>query len=218
MRGARRLPIWLLAAVMLAACGQRVPSEHAAAQLAAASPTVASPSSAPTTPPDEPAVLTQASDAAEERGVPTPLASQTREPTAPSGRRDDEPSDPRGTELWGRSFVSVAVTEDGQPKALVPGTSIRVEFERRDDGGVVRWWLGCNTHGARVVISADRLDLEATSLGGTAVGCDEERHEQDGWASRFFSADPHWRISGGRLVLTVDDDVIDLRETESRGP
>jgi heat shock protein HslJ len=47
-------------------------------------------------------------------------------------------------DLWGRTFVSVAVTEDGEPRPLIPGTRIELTFGQREDEGGIRWKAGCN--------------------------------------------------------------------------
>ena len=56
--------------------------------------------------------------------------------------------------LWGRTFISAAVTEDGEPRPLVPDTRIRVTFEQRDGQRVAGWHAGCNHFGADLEITA----------------------------------------------------------------
>lgn len=116
-------------------------------------------------------------------------------------------------DLEGRKFTSTAVTENGEPPALVRNTEIEVRFERRRDHRVVAWEAACNSYGSRVEIIADRLLLRA--IMGTAMGCHPALEDQDDWLADFFDYDPHWRLSGDRLTLTSAETVIELEA--SRG-
>jgi len=53
-------------------------------------------------------------------------------------------------DLWGRTFLSTAVTEGDQDRPLVPGTRLRVTFE----DGFVRADAGCNHLTGRAAWSA----------------------------------------------------------------
>lgn len=121
------------------------------------------------------------------------------------------PEDP-GARLRNKTFAGTTVTEAGEPRPLVEGTEITVSF--RDDGADgdgIGWSGGCNGWGSTVVITRDRLDV-GDEIGGTAMGCEQERHDQDDWLAKFFAADPFWTIDDGTLTLTVDDTVITLAE------
>ena len=131
-------------------------------------------------------------------------ASPTPEPERQPRRED-------ASRLWGRTFVSRSVTDDGSRVELVDGTRIRVSFEQRRAGDSVRWHAGCNTAGGKVAVSPDRLDV--TEIASTAVGCPDERQRQDAWVNRFFGSRPFWRLAGDRLTLRVDDTVIRFRES-----
>jgi heat shock protein HslJ len=111
--------------------------------------------------------------------------------------------------LSGRTFVSTAVTENGVPRQLVPGTRIEVGFTENTLTGQpgVGWRAGCNTWGSDVEITADRLILGA--IGGTAIGCRDDLLAQDDWLARFFDSDPRWRLND-RLILASDGTVIEL--------
>jgi hypothetical protein len=117
----------------------------------------------------------------------------------------DKPPPPAG--LIGRTFVSMAVTENGEPRPLVPGTRIAVSFLERDGRTGVVWSAGCNTFGADVEITADRLLVGV--IAGTAAGCRDDLHAQDEWLAGFFGSDPRWRLDD-RLVLTSGGTVIEL--------
>jgi heat shock protein HslJ len=104
-----------------------------------------------------------------------------------------------GGDLTGRTFLSESVTEDGESRELVEGTRIRLEFT---DDGQVRANAGCNHLFSDVRIGADRL--EVGMVGGTEMGCDPPRHEQDGWLTAFLEGDPAWELDGDRLTLRSD--------------
>jgi heat shock protein HslJ len=115
-------------------------------------------------------------------------------------------------DLWGRKFVSVAVSEDGESRPLVADTRIESTFEKRDDGGVLRGEAGCNTMGSEVEIAADRL--VTGEVAGTAVLCRGELHQQDDWLAEFFGSDPYWNLTDRRLVLASGETLIELRERD----
>lgn len=121
---------------------------------------------------------------------------------------DGDEAEQAPADLWGRTFISTVVTEDGEPRPLVPDTRIRVTFEEREERGVVRWEAGCNTFGGEVEIGAERLLVG--EITGTEIGCPDELHEQDNWLGGFLGSDPRWRSSDDRLTLTSGDTVIEL--------
>jgi heat shock protein HslJ len=124
------------------------------------------------------------------------------------GEAEQAPGD-----LWGRTFISTAVTEDGESRPLAPDTRIAVTFNEREDQGVVGWQAGCNTFGADVEITADSLVVGV--IAGTEIGCADDLHAQDEWLAGFFGSDPRWRLSNHRLILTSDETMIELEA--SRG-
>ena len=123
------------------------------------------------------------------------------------GADDGEPQQ-RPEDLWGRWFISTAVTEDGEPRPLVPDTRIRVIFEERDDRGVVQWRAGCNFFGADLEVMAGSLSVG--EIGSTEMACRDDLQEQDDWLADFFDSDPRWRLSDDRLMLTSDEAVVEL--------
>jgi heat shock protein HslJ len=96
----------------------------------------------------------------------------------------------------GRTFVSTAVTADGQPKPLVPGTTIRLRIPAADRISVQ---AGCNTTEGLARIDGTRLVVD--DLATTDMGCDEALRQQDEWISGFLRAGPTWRLTGNDLVL-----------------
>lgn len=170
---------------------------------------------------DEP-TSTTSDHATTTTAVPTSTteAPATTTTTVPPTPTTTEPSDaaqgtePPGRVLMGRTFMSVNVTEDGQPRELVTGTRITVSFRDEGDRQVVAWNSGCNYSGASVVITLDRLEM--VDLGSSSTrGCDEPRHQQDEWLVDFFHANPQWNAEGSDLVLMVGDTRIDLVAEES---
>ena len=107
--------------------------------------------------------------------------------------------------LEGRTFLSEAVTESGEARPLVEGTRIVLEF---GDDGRLSANAGCNHLFTDVSIGADVL--ETGMVGGTEMGCDQVRHEQDSWLSAFLESSPAWTLDGDRLTLTSGDTEIAL--------
>lgn len=145
---------------------------------------------------------------------PTPGASgSATEPSAdaPPPQEGTAETD-AGGELWGRRFGSVSVTEDGARRALVPGTQLSVSFTRNNDAPSMGWSGGCNAHGASAGVSATHLRPSVEDRHSTAVGCDQPRHEQDAFFTRFLDSGPAWELAGDRLILRSGDTVIAFEE------
>lgn len=209
----------LVAAVAIAA----VLATGSLAFLAAGQESSVSTTDAPTPPPDEqPPTATDETTTSTTTAPTTTSTTPAPEPTTavppaeqpapPPPAQQQQPEDP-AVHLLGRTFAGTTVTEAGQPRPLVEDTEITVTFEHNQHTGEdgVRWNAGCNTAGAPVAISADRLDLGPDG-GSTSAGCEQDRYDQDDWLWDFFHADPYWRLDGGTLTLTVDDTVITLVE------
>lgn len=119
--------------------------------------------------------------------------------------------------LAGREFWSTSIAENGQPKDLVEGTRIRLRF---DDGNLGAT-AGCNSMGG-----AYSLDGQATAgapllvsgLGGTDMGCEQIRHEQDDWLTAFLLSSPELRLDGDQLILANDTTTIELLDREIADP
>lgn len=116
-------------------------------------------------------------------------------------------------DLDGREFLSQAVTEGGQERPLVDGTTIRLTFE---DGGMSAK-AGCNHLFAdSVQLEGDRLVVEAMAM--TEMGCDQERHQQDEWLVDLLSDEPTLSLDGDTLTFTAGDTVIELADREVAEP
>jgi len=101
-----------------------------------------------------------------------------------------------GGGLWGHTFLSTSVTDQGRPRPLVPGSRIVLGF---DAGRRLTAQAGCNHLGGSVRLDGDRLVLGEVEM--TEMGCDQPRLEQDSWLAAFLGADPTWRLSADALVL-----------------
>jgi heat shock protein HslJ len=115
-------------------------------------------------------------------------------------------------EVKDREFLSVAVTENGVPRALVAGTRISLRFGDDEVGA----HAGCNQLGGSYRIDLGRLLYDATHQ--TAMGCDEGAHAQDAWLVEFLSTDPTVRIAGAELTLDNGATVIRLLDREVAEP
>jgi heat shock protein HslJ len=100
-------------------------------------------------------------------------------------------------DLDGTSWIATSVTEHGQPRALVPGSELRVEFNEGD----ISINAGCNGMGGRYTLS-EQAELRTGSLAGTMMGCDQALMDQDQWLSSTVFAEP--------LVASVDGDTLTL--------
>ncbi len=138
------------------------------------------------------------------------------EPAGPAGPGDDRARE--GPEaLWGRTFLSVAVTEDGAERALVEGTRIELSFD--DDGRNLGAHAGCNHMGAEVEIDGERLRVG--DIAQTLIGCPSDLEEQDRWLDGFLRSDPRWSLAGDALTLTsggTEIELVDRRAAEPDAP
>ena len=142
-------------------------------------------------------------------GSTPPGASPTPEP---SPTPTPGPTEPPPTGLDGRHFLSVSVTQDGEPRPLVPGTQIRLSFA----DGSVSAQAGCNIFGGSYSMDGDQLVVVGGGM--TEMGCDPPRHAQDDWLFGFLGSRPTLQLSGSDLVLTSGSTVITLLDREVAEP
>jgi hypothetical protein len=141
-------------------------------------------------------------------------------------------------QVTGRSFESISVTEDGEPRPLVdepiraffiePLDAQRQELATLDgqlDAGAVvlfGWTSGCNTHNTFFEVSAQQLrevTLEDTGGGSTAMGCEPlAKSDEEAWLSQFFSETLRWELRDGRLLLSANNVEVELQETDAPVP
>lgn len=117
-------------------------------------------------------------------------------------------------EPWGRAFLSTGVTEGGNPRPLVEGTRIRLDFG--DDRSGFGASAGCNSMGGTAAITDGRLVVG--DLATTEMGCDEARHAQDEWLGRFLTGRPTITLTGPDMVLTGDGTELRLSDREVADP
>ncbi|WP_018683746.1 META domain-containing protein [Actinokineospora enzanensis] len=94
-------------------------------------------------------------------------------------------------------FTAETATDNGAPHALVPGSSVTLDFQ---DGGRLSAAAGCNTIGGSVSLAGGTL--QTAELSSTEMACDEARHRQDEWLSALLTAKPVWKLADDRLTLT----------------
>ena len=119
-----------------------------------------------------------------------------------------------GASLTGKSFLSTAVTENGQPKQLAPNTRIRLEFT--DDGRLVAD-AGCNSMQSKVSTSDGKLTLKG-GLAMTMMGCPGLQQGQDSWLANILSGKPAWKLDGNKLDLTAGSTTISLVDRATAEP
>ena len=100
-------------------------------------------------------------------------------------------------DLDGTSWIATKVTEGGRPRALVPGSEVRVDFA----DGSISIHAGCNGIGGSYTLS-DEAELGVGSLMGTEMACDKPLMDQDAWLSGTVFASP--------LTASVDSDTLVL--------
>jgi heat shock protein HslJ len=115
--------------------------------------------------------------------------------------------------LDGRTFLSTRVTDKGVDRPLVPGTTIRLTFNKDGQLGVN---AGCNHMGGSYRIDGGVLRFEGGAM--TEMGCDEPRSKQDDWVFGFIGSRPAVALAGNDLTLTAGDVVIRLVDREIAEP
>lgn len=118
------------------------------------------------------------------------------------GQQTASTGEPAATPLPSGEYVVTAAAAGGAPRPFVPGTEVRFTFR----GGMLAIEAGCNHLSGSYTVSGDRLRVGP--VGGTEMGCDEERMEQDRWLAGLLAQD----VGIGRdpLTLTAGDTVLTL--------
>jgi heat shock protein HslJ len=119
-----------------------------------------------------------------------------------------------GAQLSGKTYLSTAVSENGQPKELAPKTRVRLTFT--DDGRLVAD-AGCNSMQSKVSTSDGKLTLK-DQLASTAMGCPGMQQGQDSWLAGIISSKPAWKLDGSKLELTLGGTTISLLDREAAEP
>jgi heat shock protein HslJ len=119
-----------------------------------------------------------------------------------------------GAALTGRSYLSTAVIEDGQPKQLAPKTRVRLQFT--DDGRLVAD-AGCNSMQSKVSTRDGTLIL-TDELASTAMGCPGPQQDQDAWLAGILTTKPAWKLDGDKLEVSTAGTTISLTDRETAEP
>lgn len=143
--------------------------------------------------------------------TPAPTAPPATQPPATPAPPDDSlPADP--ADISGRTFISVSVTEDGEPHPLVEGTVIRLSFE----DGTISASAGCNSMFGSYTIEDGILVVDA--MGMTEMGCAPALMAQDQSVAAFLGSRPAITLSGDDLTLTSETTTIQLLDREVAEP
>lgn len=112
------------------------------------------------------------------------------------------------------SWIVTSVTENGNPRALVPDSEIRVSFT----DGAIAIDGGCNHLGGRYALSSDS-ELTTESLAGTDMACAQPLMDQDTWLTGTVFAKPLLAsVSGQALTLSRDGLEIVLGDRKTISP
>ena len=113
----------------------------------------------------------------------------------------------------GRTFLSMSVAESGEPRPLVEGTRIRMDF---GEGGL-SVQAGCNYLDLGKVRQVDERLVVGRHF-FTEMGCSKERMEQDNWVLEFMTSEPTVRLDGDTLWMTSGEATIELLDLEVATP
>lgn len=112
--------------------------------------------------------------------------------------------------LSGRTLVVTAVTDDGQPHDLVPGSQVRFTFDDKTMGITA----GCNNLSGDYALDGDRLAVGP--IGGTEMGCSAPLMDQDTWLAGLFERPV--TVGGDPLTFTIGTVVLELADREEVSP
>ncbi len=111
-------------------------------------------------------------------------------------------------ELQGRTFLSVAVTDNGEPRPLVAGSQIRVTFS----ADTVTATAGCNTLGGAAALE-DGVLVVPEPLSTTEMACEPaELMDQDRWLAELLTSRPGVTLTDESLTLRSGATVVRLAD------
>lgn len=128
------------------------------------------------------------------------------------GTAGDEPADQGGGGFGPGEYQSIEVTENGETRPLVEGTVINLNV----DETTVSLNAGCNHLSGPYTFEDDKLTV--TNMGGTEMGCDPARYEQDQWLSEFLGSGPTVSSAGDGFVLDNGTTSMRFVDRESAEP
>ena len=118
---------------------------------------------------------------------------------------------PAAAPATNRVFLSVAVTDGGVDRPLVPDSRISLTV----DGTTLGASAGCNSITGTYRVESGRLVLDPPTQ--TAMGCGQPLSDQEDWLLEFLSSHPVFRLAGDELTLqsgTVVMRLLDRRIVE----
>lgn len=117
-------------------------------------------------------------------------------------------------DLDGTSWIATAITENGNPRAIVPGSELRVGFA----DGRINIDAGCNKMSGTYALS-EKAELTTKSLTGTEMACAQALMDQDAWISGTAFAKPLIAsVSGQALTLSRDGLELKLGDRATLSP
>ena len=122
-------------------------------------------------------------------------------------------------DLTGRDYLSIKVTENGNPKTLVEGTRIALQFRQDDASGQAKLGVsaGCNSIDAGYTLD-DEDKIITSYMATTEMACQDERMEQDAFIVAFFGSKPQIVLkdeekqsrASGAASSAVDNKILQL--------
>lgn len=110
--------------------------------------------------------------------------------------------------IWG-NYAAVSVAGAGADRLFDRPKEIRVGLSHGRRGQWIGWEANCNGSGAQLHIGHKRLRLGLIT--SSAVGCANLWGQQDNWLMNLFTANPHWRLTRGLLMLRAGRRILRLR-------
>jgi heat shock protein HslJ len=129
------------------------------------------------------------------------------------GTEEGTGTQPAAPDLAGKTYVGDAVTVDGSPYDVVPGSMIRLAF----DEARISAAAGCNTMSGAATWGDGTLMIDGP-LASTEMGCDPALMDQDTWLMEVLTAEPTLAATGDTLTLTSGATVITLTDEEVAVP
>lgn len=120
-----------------------------------------------------------------------------------------ESSTSGGPQFVGRTYIATSVTQDGTPRAVVPGSQLRLSFQEDAVGASA----GCNTMSGSGGITEGILVV--TDLATTEMACDPALMEQESWWAELLTGRPAAEVGERALTLTSGSTVVAMTSAEN---
>lgn len=114
-----------------------------------------------------------------------------------------------GGSLSNRTFLSTSLKNH----ELLPSTRLWLSFPEKDQ---IAAQAGCNHLFGKLSFDGDKLVV--TDMGGTDMGCEQARMDQDTWVTTFLTSKPTWKLNGDTLTLTSGNVEITLLDRKVADP